>query len=50
MNLRTLFALLVAFALAASLAAQTKISGTLQCGKADPSTASLWVTGPAMRL
>jgi len=35
--LRTLFALLVAFALAASLAAQTKISGTLQCGKADPS-------------
>jgi hypothetical protein len=36
MRLRIIVTLLVVFALAAVASAQTKISGTLQCGKADP--------------
>ncbi len=36
MNFRILLSILIALAVAASLAAQTKFSGTVQCGKADP--------------
>ncbi len=36
MSTRTILTILIALTLAASLAAQTKISGTLQCGKSDP--------------
>jgi len=36
MRLRIAASMLIALALAASLAAQTKISGTLQCDKSDP--------------
>ena len=36
MRFRLILSILVVCALAASLAAQTKISGTLQCAKADP--------------
>lgn len=36
MRLRTVLAFLAATALAAALGAQTKNSGTIQCGKADP--------------
>jgi len=36
MRFQLTLTILIALALAASLAAQTKISGTLQCGKADP--------------
>jgi hypothetical protein len=36
MRLKIFFTLLIVFALAAVASAQTKISGTLQCGKADP--------------
>ena len=36
MRFRMAVSMLIAMALAASLAAQTKISGTLQCAKADP--------------
>ena len=36
MRLKIILTFLVVFALAAVASAQTKISGTLQCGKADP--------------
>jgi len=36
MRLKIIFTLLIVLALAAVASAQTKISGTLQCGKADP--------------
>jgi len=36
MRLKIIFTLLIVFALAAVASAQTKISGTLQCSKADP--------------
>jgi len=36
MKLKIMFAFLIVFALAAAASAQTKITGTLQCGKADP--------------
>ena len=39
MRVRTLVVFLVSAALATIASAQTKISGTLQCGKADPSHA-----------
>jgi hypothetical protein len=36
MRLRLILSILIVFTLAASLAAQTKTSGTLQCAKSDP--------------
>jgi len=36
MKAKIMFAFLIVFALAAAASAQNKISGTLQCGKADP--------------
>jgi hypothetical protein len=36
MRLKIFFTFLIVFALAAAASAQTKISGTLQCGKPDP--------------
>ena len=36
MRCRLILSILIVSALAASLAAQTKISGTLQCEKSDP--------------